>query len=130
MNHILNSIKIDFWMINETLKLLQSKWDNNLIIPMYIINTLMDLSIHNIKATVSVCLSVWALSRRFLQSLPVPCGVYLSWQTGQGGQGNRCGGLGEMSFLLKKSLGKTRGPASNHTKVQFFFKIIFIIEHI
>jgi hypothetical protein len=48
----------------------------------------------------------------------------------QGGQGGRCGGPGEVPFLLKKSLGKTRGPASNQTKIQIFQKIIFIIEHI
>jgi hypothetical protein len=35
----------------------------------------------------------------------------------QGGQGSRCGGPGEVPFLLKKSLGKTRGPASNQTKI-------------
>jgi hypothetical protein len=51
-------------------------------------------------------------------------------RVGQGGQGSRCGGLGEVPFLLKKSLGKTRGPASNQTKIQFLKKIIFIIEHI
>jgi len=33
-------------------------------------------------------------------------------------------------FLLKKSLGKTGGPASNQTKIQFLKKNIFIIEHI
>jgi hypothetical protein len=27
-------------------------------------------------------------------------------------------------------LGKTGGPASNQTKIQFFKKILFIIEHI
>jgi len=48
----------------------------------------------------------------------------------QGGQGSRCGGPGEVPFLLKKSLGKTGGPASKQTKIQFFLKIIFIIEHI
>ncbi len=48
----------------------------------------------------------------------------------QSGQGSRCGGPREVPFLLKKSLGKTEGPASNQTKIQFFFKIIFIIEHI
>jgi hypothetical protein len=37
---------------------------------------------------------------------------------GQGGQGSRYGGPGEVPFLLKKSLGKTRGPASNQTKIQ------------
>jgi hypothetical protein len=51
-------------------------------------------------------------------------------RAGQGGQGSRCGGPGEVPFLLKKSLGKTRGPASNQTKIQIFLKIIFIIEHI
>ncbi len=35
-----------------------------------------------------------------------------------------------MPFLLKKSLGKTGGPASNQTKIQFLKKILFIIEHI
>jgi hypothetical protein len=49
---------------------------------------------------------------------------------GQGGQGSRCGGSHEVPFLLKKSLGKIGGPASNQTKIQFFLKIIFIIEHI
>jgi hypothetical protein len=51
-------------------------------------------------------------------------------RAGQGGQGSCCGGSGEVPFLLKKSLGKTRGLASNQTKIQFFFKIIFIIEHV
>ncbi len=46
------------------------------------------------------------------------------------GQGSRCGGPGEVPFLLKKSLGKIGGPTSNQTKIQFFKKIIFIIEHI
>ncbi len=51
-------------------------------------------------------------------------------RAGQGGQGNRCGGPREVPFLLKKSLGKTGGPASNQTKIQFKKKNIFIIEHI
>jgi hypothetical protein len=51
-------------------------------------------------------------------------------RAGQGGQGSRCGGPHEVPFLLKKSLGKTGGPASNQTKIQFFFKFLFIIEHI
>jgi hypothetical protein len=50
-------------------------------------------------------------------------------RAGQGGQGSRCGGPGEVPFLLKKSLGKTGGPASNQTKIQILKKIIFIIEH-
>jgi hypothetical protein len=48
----------------------------------------------------------------------------------QGGQGSRCGGPGKVPFLLKKSLGKTKGLASNQTKIQFKKKIIFIIKHI
>jgi hypothetical protein len=48
-------------------------------------------------------------------------------RAGQGGQGNR---YGEVPFLLKKSLRKTRGLASNQTKIQFFKKYIFTIEHI
>jgi hypothetical protein len=39
---------------------------------------------------------------------------------GQGGQGSRCGGLREVPFLLKKSLGENGGLASNQTKIQFF----------
>jgi hypothetical protein len=48
----------------------------------------------------------------------------------QGSQSSRYGGPGEVPFLLKKSLGKTGGLASNQTKIQFFLKNIFIIEHI
>jgi hypothetical protein len=51
-------------------------------------------------------------------------------KAGQGGQGSHCGGLGEVAFLLKESLGKTGGPASNQTKIQLKKKIVFIIEHI
>jgi hypothetical protein len=40
-----------------------------------------------------------------------------AWQRGKG---SRCGGPGKVPFLLKKSLGKTKGPASNQTKIQFF----------
>jgi len=69
--------------------------------------------------------------RRFFQSLHVPCGASDKQdRVGQGGQGSRCGGPGEVPFLLKKSLGKTGGPASNQTKLQFLKKIIFLIEHI
>jgi hypothetical protein len=42
---------------------------------------------------------------------------------GQGGQGSRCRGPREVPFLLKKSLGKTGGPASNQTKIQFTKKL-------
>jgi len=83
-----------------------------------------------IKATVSVCVgSAW----KILPVIARSCGVCLSVVTnraGQGGQGSRCGGPGEVPFLLKKSLGKTGGPTSNQTKIQFLKIYIFIIEHI
>jgi hypothetical protein len=37
--------------------------------------------------------------------------------------GHDSGGPGEVPFLLKKSLGKTEGPVSNQTKIQFKKKI-------
>jgi hypothetical protein len=49
-------------------------------------------------------------------------------RAGRGGQGSCCGGPGEVPVLLKKSLGKIGGPASNQTKIQFKKKIIFIIK--
>jgi hypothetical protein len=75
----------------------------------------------------------WAVPGRFFQSLPVPCGAGDKQGKGrawQGGQGSRCGGPREVPFLLKKSLGKTGGPASNQTKIQFLNFFFFIIEHI
>jgi len=42
---------------------------------------------------------------------------------GRAGQGNCYGGPREVPFLLKKSLGKTGGPASNQTKIQFKKKL-------
>jgi hypothetical protein len=74
---------------------------------------------------VSVCVDKnWAVPRRFFQSLPVPCGADdKQGRVGQAGQGSRCRGPREVPFLLKKSLGKTRGPASNQTKIQFFLKL-------
>jgi hypothetical protein len=41
-------------------------------------------------------------------------------RVGQGGQGSHCEGPSEVPFLIKKSLGKTKGPASNQTKIQIF----------
>ncbi len=83
---------------------------------------------------VSVCVDKnWAVPGRFFQSLLVPCGASDKQgrgRVGQGGQGSHCGEPREVPFLLKKSLGKTGGPASNQTKIQFKKKIIFIIEHI
>jgi len=78
---------------------------------------------------VSVCVDKnWAVPGRFFQSLPVPCLWLQTGQrragqgrgkAGQGGQGSRCRGPGEVPFLLKKSLGKIDRPASNQTKIQF-----------
>jgi len=60
----------------------------------------------------------WAVLGRFFQSLPIPCGAKQGkGRAGQGGQGSRFRGLGEVPFLLKKSLGKTEGPTSNQTKI-------------
>jgi len=74
---------------------------------------------------------VWVVPGRFFQSLPVLCEAgHKQGRAGQGGQGSHCGGPREVPFLLKKSLGKTGGPTSNQTKIQFKKKIIFIIEHI
>ncbi len=83
------------------------------------------ISILYIKANMaSICVDKnWAVPGRFFQSLPVPCGAGdKQGMAGQGGQGSRCGGPREVPFLLKKSLGKTGGPASNQTKIQFFKK--------
>jgi len=44
-------------------------------------------------------------------------------RVGQGGQGSRRGGPGEVPFLLRKSLGKIGGPASNQTKIHFKKKL-------
>jgi hypothetical protein len=90
--------------------------------------------IYKSKHGVSVCVDKnWAVPGRFFQSLPVPCGAgdkQGRGRAGQGGQGSRCGGPREVPFLLKKSFGKTGGPASNQTKIHFFLKKNFIIEHI
>jgi hypothetical protein len=76
---------------------------------------------------VCLCGQNWAVAGRFFQSLPVPC----SDKQGRAARAAAAGrGLGAVPFLLKKSLGKTGGPASNQTKIQIFLKIIFIIEHI
>jgi hypothetical protein len=82
------------------------------------------------KSKRGVCLSVWTKIGQCLEdsSSHCPFPVALSVMTnraGQGGQGSRCGGPGEVPFLLKKSLGKTGGPASNQTKIQFKKKIYF-----
>jgi hypothetical protein len=74
---------------------------------------------------VSVCVDKnWAVPGRFFQSLP--CGADDKQGRGrarQGGQGSRCGGPCKVPFLLKKSLGKTGGLASNQTKIIFFLKL-------
>jgi len=64
--------------------------------------------------------------------------VCLWWQTGQGKVGQGQGKAGQPGqtpahwtcWLYIGSLGKTEGPTSNQTKINFFKKIIFIIEHI
>ncbi len=81
------------------------------------------------------CLSVWTKIGQCLEDSFSHCPFPVELVTnragaGQGGQGSRCGGPREVPFLLKKSLGKTGGPASNQTKIQLIFKFIFIIEHI
>jgi hypothetical protein len=89
-----------------------------------------------IKANmVSVCLSVWTKIGQCLEDSSSHCPFPVELVTnragaGQGGQGSRCGVPREVPFLLKKSLGKTGGPSSNQTKIQFFKKFLFIIEHI
>jgi hypothetical protein len=73
----------------------------------------------------SVYLSVWTKIGQCLEDSSSHCPFPVELVTnragaGQGGQGSRCGGPREVPFLLKKSLGKTGGPASNQTKIQFF----------
>jgi hypothetical protein len=77
------------------------------------------------------CWKILPVTARSLWS-PVPvCGDKQGkGRAGQGGHGSRCEGPGEVPFLLKKSLGKTGGLASNQTKIQFLKKFIFIIENI
>jgi len=68
------------------------------------------------------CLSVWTKIGQCLEDSSSHCPVELMTNragAGQGGQGSRCGGSCKVPFLLKKSLGKTGGPASNQTKIQF-----------
>jgi hypothetical protein len=88
----------------------------------------------------SICLFVWTKIGQCLEDYSSHCPFPVELVTnkagagqgmvGQGGQGGRCGGSREVPFLLKKSFGKTKGPASNQTKIHFFFKKNFIIEHI
>jgi hypothetical protein len=82
-----------------------------------------------VSVRLSVCVDKnWAVPGRFFQSLPVRCGA--GDKQGRAARAAAVGGPREVPFLLKKSLGKTGGPASNQTKIQFFKKILFIIEHI
>jgi hypothetical protein len=80
----------------------------------------------------SVCVDKsWAVPGRFFQSLPIPCGAGDKQGRGRAGRpGQPLWGAARGAFLLKKSLGKTGGPASNQTKIQFLKKNLFIIEHI
>ncbi len=91
-----------------------------------------------IKANmVSVRLSVWTKIGQCLEDSSSHCPFLVELVTNRAGArhgraaraaavGGRCG----VPFLLKKSLGKTGGPASNQTKKYIFKKILFIIEHI
>ncbi len=77
-------------------------------------------------------LSVWTKIGQWLEDSSSHCPFPVELVTnragaGQGGQGSRCGGPREVPFLLKKSLGKTGGPASNQTNIYIFLKILFII---
>jgi hypothetical protein len=76
-----------------------------------------------IKANmVSVCLCGQKLGSAW-KILPVTArSLWSWWQTGQGraARAAAVGGPRKVPFLLKKSLGKTGGPASNQTKIQFF----------
>jgi len=79
------------------------------------------------------CLFVWTKIGQCLENSSSHCPYPMELVTnraGQGGQGSRCRGPREAPFLLEKSLGKTGGPTSNQTKIQFLKKIIFIIKHI
>jgi hypothetical protein len=81
-------------------------------------------------APTGVRLSVWTKIGQCLEDSSSHCPFPVELVTnragaGQGGQGSRCGGPREVPFLLKKSLGKTGGPASNQTKIQISFKISF-----
>jgi hypothetical protein len=74
------------------------------------------------------CLSVWTKIGQCLEDSFSHCPFPVELVTNrarQGSQGSRCGGPHEVLFLLKKSLGKTEGPASNQTKIEFKKKIIF-----
>jgi hypothetical protein len=69
-------------------------------------------------------LSVWTKIGQCLEDSSSHCPFPVELVTNkagarQGGQGSRCGGPREVPVLLKKFLGKTEGPASNQTKLQF-----------
>ncbi len=54
-----------------------------------------------------------------------------TWGRGRAGQGGEGKGRGRAARAGQGRAGQGRGgPASNQTKIQFFLKIIFIIEHI
>jgi hypothetical protein len=69
---------------------------------------------------VSVRLPVWTKIGQCLEDSSSHCPFAVELVTnraGQGGQAAAVGGPREVPFLLKKSLGKTGGPASNQTKI-------------
>jgi hypothetical protein len=78
---------------------------------------------------------VWTKIGQCLEDSSSHCPFPVELVTNRAGHGRAAraaavGGPREVPFLLKKSLGKTGGPASNQTKIQFKKKILFIIEHI
>jgi hypothetical protein len=83
-----------------------------------------------IKTTVvSVCLCGQCLEDSS-SHCPFPVVTNRAGQGKAGRPGQPLRGAGRGAILLKKSLGKTGGPASNQTKIQIFKKNIFIVEHI
>jgi hypothetical protein len=66
-----------------------------------------------------VCTKIGQCLEDFSNHYPFPVELVIN-RPGHGGQGSCRAGSREVPFLLKKSLGKIEGPASNQTKIQFF----------
>jgi hypothetical protein len=72
-------------------------------------------------APTGVRLSVWTKIGQCLEDFSSHCPFPVELVTNRVGRpGQPLWGPREVPFLLKKSLGKTGGPASNQTKIQFF----------
>ncbi len=77
------------------------------------------------------CLSVWTKIGQCLEDSSSHCLFPVELVTNRAGRpGQLLRGVTGGAISIKEILGKTGGPASNQTKIQFFFLIIFIIEHI